>query len=54
MHCHQRSIIGIEEEKAALERLGCDFDVLELVITESPSHLRRRSDKETGLALINF
>jgi predicted DNA-binding protein with PD1-like motif len=27
---------------------------LEVVVTESPAHLRRRSDPETGLALINL
>lgn len=27
---------------------------LEVVVTESPAHLRRKSDPETGLALINL
>ena len=27
---------------------------LELIVTESPAHLRRRKDSETGLALIRF
>ena len=27
---------------------------LEVIVTESPAHLRRRSDPETGLALINL
>jgi predicted DNA-binding protein with PD1-like motif len=27
---------------------------LEVIITESPAHLRRRKDPETGLALIRF
>jgi predicted DNA-binding protein with PD1-like motif len=27
---------------------------LEVIVTESPAHLRRRSDPETGLALIQL
>jgi uncharacterized protein len=27
---------------------------LEVIVTESPAHLRRRSDPETGLALLNL
>ena len=30
------------------------WPTLELILTESPSHLRRRSDEETGLALIEL
>jgi predicted DNA-binding protein with PD1-like motif len=30
------------------------WPTLELILTESPSHLRRRSDEETGLALIDL
>jgi len=30
------------------------WPTLEVILVESPEHLRRRMDKETGLALINF
>ena len=51
---HAHAVLGKRDGTAVGGHLleGHVEPTLELVLTESPSHLRRRKDEETGLALI--
>src|ERR687886_307818 len=53
---HAHAVLGKRDGTAVGGHLleGHVEPTLELVLTESPSHLRRRKDEETGLALIDL
>ena len=53
---HAHVVVGKADATAHGGHLveGRVWPTLELVLTESPRHLRRRSDAETGLALIDL
>jgi predicted DNA-binding protein with PD1-like motif len=53
---HAHAVLGRRDGTAVGGHLleGHVEPTLELVLTESPAHLRRRKDEETGLALIDL
>ena len=53
---HAHAVLGRRDGMAVGGHLleGHVEPTLELVLTESPAHLRRRKDEETGLALIDL
>ena len=53
---HAHVVVSMSDGRAYGGHLlnGRVWPTLELVLTESPEHLRRRTDRETGLALIDL
>lgn len=53
---HPHVVVGKRDGTAHGGHLleGRVWPTLEVIVTESPAHLRRRSDPETGLALIDL
>ncbi len=53
---HAHAVLGLPDGSARAGHLleGRTWPTLELVLTESPRHLRKRVDAETGLALIDL
>ena len=51
---HLHIVIGRRDGSAMAGHLGAAHvrPTLEVIVTESPAHLRKRHDSETGLALI--
>ncbi len=53
---HAHVVLGLPDGSARAGHLleGRTWPTLEMVLTESPRHLRKRHDPETGLALIDL